>query len=434
MLESLSAKLRESLQKIVKIGFVDREAVDELILDIQRALLAGDVDVKLVFDLSENIRKRAFEKLPPALSRREWVIKVVYEELTRILGEEKPTIELKAKKILLVGLFGCGKTSCAAKLARFYQKRGLKPALICCDVVRPAAYEQLKQLAERIDVLFYGEKGENSANILKNALRKVRADILIVDSSGRDALDKELIKEIKELDEIFQPDERILVIPADIGQAARLQSEEFQKNLGITDIIVTKLDATAKGGGALSACYATNAKVKFICTGETPEDIEIYDPKRFVARLIGLPDLETILEKAKSAIKEEEAKKIIKAEFDLEDFYKQIEASQQVGPLTQIADMLGLGSKVPKDLLAKQQEKMKKWKYMLQSMTKEEKANPDIINSSRIRRIAKGSGTTEAEVRELLSQYNKMKKMIKMISPEKLRRGDLAKLVKGFRF
>ena len=432
MLKSLSTKLRDALEHLAK-GSADKEAVEQLVKEIQRALLSADVDVKLVYQLSESIRERAFEKIPPALTRREHIIRVVYEELTRIMGERRALVELKPKKILLAGLFGSGKTSTAAKLARFYQKHGLKPVLICCDTVRPAAYEQLKQLAERIDVTFYGEKNEkDSDKVLRNALSKISGDIFIVDSSGRNALDKELVDEIKTLNEILRPDEKILVIPADIGQAAKQQAIAFHEALQITDVIVTKLDATAKGGGALTACYETNAKVKFITIGEAVEDLDLYDPEKFVGRLLGMPDLETLLEKAKSVIDEKKAEKFVKGDFDLEDFYSQIEGMQKLGPLSGVFDMLGIGKIGSKFDLNVQEVKMKKWKYAIQSMTREEKSSPDIINSSRIRRIAHGSGLQESEVRELISNYSKAKKMMKKISPEKLKRGGMSGLFRQF--
>ncbi len=432
MLKSLSTKLRDAMDRLTK-GSPDKDAVEALVKEIQRALLSADVDVKLVFQLSESIRKRAFEDIPPALTRREHVIKVVYEELTRIMGEKKSVIELKPKKILLSGLFGSGKTTTAAKLARFYQKHGLKPALVCCDTVRPAAYEQLMQLSERIDVPFYGEKGEKDPDkVLKNALKKITADVLIVDSSGRNALDKELINEIKQLNKTLQPDEKILVIPADIGQAAKQQANAFHEALQITDVIVTKLDATAKGGGALTACYETGAKVKFITVGETVEALELYDPQKFVARLLGMPDLETLLDKARAVIDEKSAEKIVKGDFDIEDFYSQIEGMQKMGPLSGVFDMLGMGKAASKVDLEVQEAKMKKWKYAIQSMTREERANPDLINSSRVRRIAHGSGLRESDVRELISNYSKSKKMMKKISPKKLKRGGMAGLFRQF--
>jgi signal recognition particle subunit SRP54 len=425
MLKGLSSKLRASLEKLTSIGMVDKAAVEDLIKDIQRSLIEADVDVKLVFELSENIKKKSFDRLPPGLTRKEHVIKVVYEELTRILGEEKSIIELKSKKILLIGLFGSGKTSTAAKLARFYQKKGLKPCLVCCDVMRPAAYEQLEQLSKQIDVPFLGIKGEkDSSRVLKESLKKTKADILIVDSSGRNALDKDLISEIKKLNEILKPDEKILVIPADIGQAAKEQAVAFHSALNITDVIVTKLDATAKGGGALTACHTTGAKVKFITVGEKTGDLEEYDPTRFVSRLLGFPDLETLLEKARAVVDEKKAEKVIKGDFDMDDFYSQVESMQKMGPMSQILDMMGMGKiagKVPGGLNV-QEDKMKRWKFILQSMTPEEKAKPEVINSSRISRIARGCSCEENEVRELVSSYNKIKKMMKKVSPEKMKR------------
>ena len=432
MLKGLSEKLRGSIEKLTKSG-ATKEAVDEVVKDIQRALLESDVDVKLVFQMSENIRNNAFKDPPQGLTRKEYVIKLIYDELTKVLGEKKAVVELKPKKILLAGLFGSGKTTTSAKLGRFYQKKGLSIALVCCDTFRPAAFEQLQQLAEKIDVTFYGEKNEkNAAKVVKNALKKVKADVIIVDSSGRDALDAELVREIKEISKELNPDEKILVVPADIGQAAKQQAKAFHDALNITDIIVTKMDATAKGGGALAAAYETSAKVKFITVGETPDDLQQYDPEKFVARLLGFPDLESLLEKAKEVgVDKDKAEKMMKGDFDLEDFYEQIENVGKMGTFSSMLDMMGLG-KMAKGDVDSQQEKMKKWKYVIQSMTTEEKRSPDLLNSSRIRRIANGSGSKESDVRELISNYNKMKKMMKMMSPEKLKRGQMAKLMKQF--
>ncbi|MBI4174650.1 MAG: signal recognition particle protein, partial [Candidatus Aenigmarchaeota archaeon] len=388
MLGSLSGKLREAMDKLTGKGNIDKAAIDDLTRDIQRALLSADVDVSLVLELSERIRKRASSDLPAALTRKEHVIKVVYEELTDIMGREKATIELKPKKILLCGLFGSGKTSTAAKLARFYQKKGLKPFLICCDTFRPAAYEQLQQLASRIDVPFYGERGEkDSSKVLRNALKRTGGDVIIADSSGRNALDDDMIKEIKNLNEILKSDERILVIPSDIGQAAKEQATAFHNALGISDVIVTKLDATAKGGGALTACSLTGSKVKFIGVGETPEDLQQFDPEKFVARLIGFADLETLLEKARSVVDEKSAKAMLKGDFTMDDFLMQLDSINKMGSMSQILDMAGLGKAVAKKgNVAEQEGKMKKWKFAIQSMTREERNNPEIINSSRMRR------------------------------------------------
>jgi len=419
------------------MGSVDKQAVDDLVSEIKRALLSGDVNVHLAEEFGKNIEKKSFDKLPAGVTRKEHVLKTVYEELTNILGSEKPVISLKPKKILLCGLFGSGKTSTAARIARYYKKQGLSCAVVCCDTVRPAAYEQLEQLAKKIGVQFYGQKDEKDApTVLKNQLKKIKSDIVIVDSSGRDALDKDLIDEIIKLNDILKSDEKILVIPADIGQAAKVQADAFHKALAVTDVIVTKMDATGKGGGALTACYETGAKIMFITKGETPDDMEIYDPKKFVARLVGIPDIETIVEKAKAAGLESSAKKIMKADFDLNDFYEQIAGVGQVGSFSGIADMLGVGNKIPKDLLEKQQEKTKKWKFILDSMTVKEKNNPDLIDVSRTKRIAKGSGTSEAEVKEFLNNYYKTKKMSKQLGLSKMRQGDMSKLLRkgGLKF
>ena len=431
MLESLSQKLRGAVQKIASLTSVNDKVIDELVQEIKRALIAGDVNVQLAEQIAKNIKEKASGKIPAGMSRRDYIIKTVYDELISIMGGERPEISIKPKKILLVGLFGSGKTTTAAKLAKFYQKKGLSVGLVACDTVRPAAYEQLQQLSEKIGARFYGEKAEpNAAKIAKNASQKLSTDILIFDSSGRDALNSQIIDEIKSIAESAKPDEKILVIPADIGQAAKEQAEAFQNALGITNVIVTKLDATGKGGGALTACYETKSKVVFVTTGELPENMEVYDSKRFVARLIGMPDLETLLEKAKETVKPDIAEKIISADFNIEDFIKQMESMQSMGPLSNIVDMMGFGGKVPKDALQGHEDKMKKWKHIINSMTKDEKADPEIISPTRIVRIAKGSGTNEADVRDLLNNYNKIKKMMKSFNPAAMKRGNMQQLLR----
>ena len=440
MLEKLGSGLRNALKKIAKAGYIDKAVVDELVKDIQRSLLAGDVDVKLVFDLTQKIRKRVLEEKPPkGMTPKEHAVRIVYEEMVIFLGE-KADIPIKPGRILLCGLFGSGKTTTAAKLARFYQKKGLKPALVCCDVERPAAYEQLQQLSEQIHVPFYGEKGsKDSGKILEKALSTLKADVIIIDSSGRDALDEKMIDEIKNLHDIAEPEEKILVIPADIGQAARAQAEEFKKNLGITGVIITKMDGTAKGGGALTACSVTGATVKWIGIGEKIDAFEIFDPQRFVGRLIGWGDIQALMEKAKEAIEPEKAEKmadkLMSGKFTLSDFYEQIKSMQRMGPLKNVMEMIpGMPTaRLPKDFdPAKQEMKMRKWKYAIESMTKEEKEDPNIISATRIARISKGSGVPESDIRELIRNYNQSKKMMKMLGGGG-KRGALGKLARKFK-
>ena len=258
--------------------------------------------------------------------------------------------------------------------------------------------------------------------LVKEGMKKLKKYyILIFDSAGRNALDNELAEELKKLKNAIQPDEILLVIPADLGQAARKQSEEFHKLVGITGIVITKLDGTAKGGGALTACAVSGSPVKFIGFGEKFEDFDVFDPKRFISRLIGMGDLEALLEKAKNAISQEKAKsleeRIQSGKFTLIEFYEQIKTMQKMGPLSSILESIpGLGMGLPKNIeLSAQEEKMKKWCYIIDSMTKEEREKPEIINASRIKRIARGSGTSEEEVRELLRYYNQAKQLTKMI-------------------
>lgn len=402
--------LRESLRKVIRAIHVDESLLEEVIRDVQRELIKGDVDVKLVFELSERIRKRVKEE--KALSRRELLIRAIYEELVSLLGEGRK-IEIKEKptKILLVGLFGSGKTTTCAKLAHYYKKKGYKVLMLALDKFRPAAEEQLRQLGEKIKVKVSGE--------IKD-LEKY--DVVIADSAGRDALDKNLIEEIKRIKAKLKPQEILLVLSADIGQNAGVQAEKFHEALGITGVIVTKMDGTAKGGGALTACAKTGSHVVFLGTGEKVEDLEVFEPKRFVSRLLGMGDLESVLEKAREVMDEKKAEKVAKkmlsGEMNLLDLYEQLENLSKMGPLNKLVELIpGLGlAKVPKV----EEDKIKRFKHIMDSMTREELEHPEILNSSRIRRIAKGSGTSESEVRELIKQYNLMKRVMKGFGGRKM--------------
>ncbi|MEM7821834.1 MAG: signal recognition particle receptor subunit alpha [Candidatus Aenigmatarchaeota archaeon] len=438
MFDNLSKSLSELIRRITTGTTIDKNEVEEIIKELQKILLQSDVDIVLASELTSNVRKKCLEqKIPAGLTLREYVLKTIYEELVRLLGE-KPAGLLGKKRIMLVGLFGSGKTTTAAKLARYFQKQGLKSALVTCDFHRPAALEQLVQLGKQINVPVFYEKDPYTT--AKLSLEKFRNyDVIIYDTAGRNALDKELAEELKKLREIIKPDEVLLTIPADLGKVARKQSEEFHKLASITGVIITKMDGTAKAGGALAATSVTGAKVKFIGTGEKIEDFELYDPQRFVSRLLGLGDLQTLLEKAKEAeIKPEKVEKIVEGKFTLQDFYEQIESMEKMGPLRQLVSMIpGMGMKLPEEIMEMQEEKMKHFKNIIQSMTKQERENPEIITISRIKRIARGSGRPESEVRELLNQYEKMKKVMRQLGGLKgMQRGALKNLAKqfGFRF
>lgn len=423
VLEKLGSGLRSAIRKITKAGYIDKNVIDELVRDLQRVLLSGDVDVKLVFSLTEKIKNRALNEKPPSgMTAREHLVRIVYEELVNLVGK-KPEIKIKPQKILFVGLFGSGKTSSAGKLARFYKQKGLKTALIGCDVHRPAAMDQIKQIGELINVPVYISKEKDVKKIAREGMERFKKyDVLIFDSSGRDALDKELAREIKELESVINPDEILLTIPADIGQAAGPQSAEFNKLVGITGVFLTKLDGTARGGGAITACAITGSPIKFIGVGEKMSAIEIFNPEQFISRLIGWGDLKSLLEKAEESFDKKKVRKmkdrLESGKFTLTDFYEQIKSIQKMGPLSGLMDMIpGVGIRLPKNIDVKvQEERLKKWKYAIESMTPQERENPEIINSSRVSRISKGSGVQESDVRLLLNHFKKAKKVARMMS------------------
>ncbi len=425
MLEKLGQSLRNTLEKITKSVFVNKALVDEIVKDIQRALLQSDVNVKLVFEISNRIRDRALKEEIPGMTQKEVIVKIVYEELVRFLGEKgsKIVVNKKPFKIMLIGLYASGKTTTAAKLANYFKKRGYKVLMMQTDVYRPAAYEQLEQLGSKIGVDVVGDKTLKDATAIYNKFKSKinNYDVVIIDTAGRDALSEELISEIEELVDVVKPDEKLLVISADIGQAAMKQAEQFNKSCGITGVIVTKLEGTAKGGGALTACTATNSPIKFVGVGEKIEDLEEFDPESFVSRLLGFGDLKSLLQKVKQVVPEEKAedltKRFMEGNFNLKDLYEQMKAMRKMGPLSKIMELVpGFSTlKLPKEVLEVQQEKLEKWKYAMDSMTKEELEHPEIINSQRIDRISKGSGVSVSDVRLLLKQYRQSKKVAKML-------------------
>jgi signal recognition particle subunit SRP54 len=428
-LDRLGSSLTDAIKKLFRASVIDEAAVKELVRDIQRALLQADVNVQLVLEISKRIEERALkEKMPPGISRREHVIKVVYEELTRFVGEKPVPLNIepgKRKIMMLVGIQGSGKTTTAAKLARFYQKRGLKPALICADTYRPGAFAQLQQLAGRLNVPIFGDpKNKDPVKVVSEGLKHFSdKDLIIVDTAGRHKEERDLIKEMKTLEHKIKPDEVVMVIDGTIGQQALIQAKIFHEATPIGAIFVTKLDGSSRGGGALSAVAATGAPIKFIGTGEKTEDIESFIPSRFVGRLLGMGDLETLLEKVKEAeikVPKKKAKAILSGKFTLTDMYEQFEAVKGMGPFRKVLQMLpGMSQNVPEEMLNTAEGRLEKWRVIIQSMRSEEKENPKIFNSSRVKRVARGSGTTEKDVKDLLKQYVNMRKMMKMFKRKK---------------
>ncbi|MEM3259238.1 MAG: signal recognition particle protein Srp54 [Thermoplasmata archaeon] len=425
MLESLGQSLKETIRKITKASFIDKEIVEDVVRDIQRALLKSDVNVQLALKISQRVQQRALNEKPPeGMSPRNYIIKIIYEELTSILGNGKD-IKLKPQKIMLVGLYGHGKTTTAGKIARFFMRKGLSVHLVACDVHRPAAMEQLEQIGMALNIPVFYEKGENNAErIVKDFLKIYKGnEVAIFDTSGRHDLEESLIIELKSLKEIIKPDEVFLILDATIGQMAGKQAKSFNDAVGITGVILTKMDGTAKGGGALSAVAETGAPIAFIGTGEHLDDIEIFDPKRFISRLLGLGDLQTLLETAKEIEMDEEkaektAEKLLSGKFNLMDMYEIWEQMSRPGILQKIFNSLPTFSipgteKIDENFMEKSEEKLKKYRVILDSMTYEELENPEIIKGTRIDRIARGSGVKPEEVRELLKEFNNMVKAMK---------------------
>ncbi|VVB78232.1 Signal recognition particle 54 kDa protein [uncultured archaeon] len=424
MLGSLGSALKKGFDKIAGAIFLDKKTIELIVKDLQRALIQADVNVHLVKELGDKIKKEAENEKVKGIEKKEHLTKILHDEIQNLLGNEKHELKLekgKNNKIMLLGLYGAGKTTSSSKLAAYYAKRGFKVAMLGLDVHRPAARDQLEQLGKQIKIPVFFEREEKDPvktyKKLKPELEKF--DLVIVDTAGRHSLDKELIDEIKSLEKEIHPDYVILTIQADIGQAAKKQAHEFQEACNINGVIITRMDSTAKAGGALTACNETKAPVFFIGTGEKANDFETFNPKSFISRLLGLGDLDGLLERVQSAVDESSQKKakekLEKGEFNLRDFQEQLKNMGNVGSMSKIIEMIpGLGkAKIPEELLGNQEGKLKKWQHAIDSMTEDEINNPEIIEkqTTRIGRIAKGSGTTTAEIRQMLKQYSLLKEL-----------------------
>jgi signal recognition particle subunit SRP54 len=439
VLDDLGNSLKGTLKKIANAVYVDSKLIKEVVRDIQRALLQADVNVKLVLELSKKIEKRALEEKPPAgMSNREHAIHIVYDELVNILGESRE-LPMKKQVIMMVGLYGQGKTTTCGKLAIYFKKKGLRPALIAGDVHRPAAYEQLKQIAEQVEVPFYGDNKEKDAvKVVKEGLDKFKrsSDVIIVDTSGRHKLENDLITEMTDIFKATKPDEKLLVMDAAVGQQAGPQAKAFNDAINITGIVLTKLDGTAKGGGALSAAAEVGAPIVFIGTGEHSVDFETFDPARFISRLLGMGDIKSLLEKAEESLKgkdaEKTARRIMSGKFTLHEMYDQMDMLSGMGPLKKVAEMLpgGFSGKLKDTDMDNTQDKLKKFRFIMDSMTDEEMNDPSIVRSSRIKRIARGAGVENKDVKELLKYYDMTKRMMKGFSGNRKLQKNLMKQFK----
>lgn len=425
MLDILKTGLRAVLKKIVNSSGIDEALIKELAKDIQRALLQSDVNVKLVFEITKNLETRSLnETPPPGLSRKDHIVKILYDELANLLGVEEKQFSFqpgKLNKVLMLGIQGSGKTTITAKLSKFLTKQGYRVGVVGADTYRPGALTQLKTMCEKANVEVYGEENnKDSPQIVKNGLKHFEnsnLDIILIDTAGRHKEEKDLLDEMIQISKVAQPDLALLIIDGTIGQQCYNQAEAFHKTVPVGGIIITKLDSSAKGGGALAAAAATGAQIMYIGTGERIDDLEKFSSTRFVGRLLGMGDIQALLDMAKRLENEgdeERLKRISHGKMNMEDFYYQIEEATRAGGLRSIMDnMPGFSGMVKEDQLDQQEERMQKWRFIIQSMTKQEKADPDLLNASRIKRIARGSGWSEHDVKELLKAYKNSKDMMK---------------------
>ena len=432
MFESLSEKLEKALEKFKEKGKLTPDDVKRGLREIKLALLEADVNYKVVKNFINRIQERALsQEVMESLTPFQQIVKIVYEELVNTLGGSAKGLDLGAQKpakILLAGLQGSGKTTTAAKLARYLKKKGFNPMLVSVDIYRPAAIKQLKVLAEKIGVPFYeANLNDKPVEIVKKAIEEAKnqgRDVLIIDTAGRLHIDENLMNELIELKEKFNPAEVLLVADAMMGQDAVNIAKEFNEKVGITGIILTKIEGDARGGAALSIKEITQKPIKFLGTGEKVEAFEVFYPERLANRILGMGDVLTLIEKVQETIDLKKAKelekKIKKLEFDLEDLREQLRQIRKLGSIKDILNYFpGLNKKlneIPFD-----EKELIKMEAIINSMTKEERRNPKIINASRKRRIAKGSGTTVQDVNKLLRSYEEMRKIFKkMRHPSKL--------------
>lgn len=430
MLGNLGKNLTKTMKKLAGMAIIDEEVVKDVIKDIQRALIHADINIKLVLNLSKTIEGRALNEEPPkGVTPKEHVIKIVYEELVHLLGKKAEEIEIEEKpyKILFVGLQGSGKTTTIGKMSRYLQKKGFNPAIICTDTWRPAAYEQLHQLTHNLNVPLYGDpENKNALDLARKGLKEFKKqDIIIIDTAGRHKEERDLLDEMEQISKVVEPDEVILVIDGTIGQQAREQALAFSKTTEIGSIIITKLDGSAKGGGALSAVAEIGAPIKFIGTGEKIEDLEVFDPERFISRLLGMGDIKALIERAEEIAEEDldmdAMDAMLSGKFTLKDMYSQFEMMNKMGPMQQVMNMLpGMGGKLPKNASQVTEEKLTKYKIMMDSMTEQELTHPEVIKQSRVKRIARGSGMRNEDVKELLKYYQVTKKAMKGFGKRKM--------------
>jgi signal recognition particle subunit SRP54 len=439
VLDSLGKSLRGVLQKIARGSSIDEALLGEVSRDIQRALLQSDVNVQLALDLTQRVKKRATSEKPPAgASMRDFLVRIIYEEIRGILGPDRP-FEVKPRRILMVGLFGQGKTTTSAKLARHFQKKGVRVGLVAADVHRPAAIDQLEQLSKKVGCDFYANRGEQRAEVIvREALERFPPHVaVIVDTAGRSGIDAELIAELARVRDVAKPDETLLVLDAAMGQAAGRSAEAFHKAVGLTGVVLTKLDGSAKGGGALSAVAVSGAPIVFIGTGEHLDELERFEPTRFVSRLLGMGDIQTLLERFEELADKEQAEKaaehLMTGKFSLRDMRAQLDSLGQMGPFSKLMSMLPAlgGAKLSDDQMEDTQKRMRRFRSILDSVNPAELDDYHLIKGERLHRIARGSGQKLPEVRALLKYVETTRKAAHGIASNRRLRRQLERQFQG---
>lgn len=426
--EGLSDKLQGALGKLKSKGKLTEKDVKDAMREVKLALLEADVNFKVVKDFIKKVQERCVgQEVMTSLTPAQHVIKIVNEELTALMGDVQSKVMISSKPptiIMMVGLQGAGKTTTSGKIGNYFKKQGKRPLLVACDVYRPAAIKQLQVVGEKLDIPVFnmGDK-ENPVNIAKAGLShalKNNNDLVIIDTAGRLHIDETLMDELKSIKSEIKPHEILLVVDSMTGQDAVNVAESFDNALGLDGVVLTKLDGDTRGGAALSIRAVTQKPIKFIGMGEKLDDLEPFYPDRMASRILGMGDVLSLIEKAQDAMDLEKAKelesKIRKQDFDFEDMLAQFEQIENMGPLDKILGMMpGMGNLKNQlgnvDLNGKE---MKRTKAIIQSMTLEERRKPELLNASRKRRIAKGSGTSVQDINRLIKQLNEMKKMMKM--------------------
>lgn len=428
MFENLTDKLQEVFSKLAKRGKLSEGDVDAALREVRVALLEADVNYKVVKDFVARVRERAVgAEVMRTFMPAQQVVKIVNEELIKTLGEPSK-LDLSGSPphvIMLVGLQGSGKTTTAAKLALRLRKSGHRPLLVAADPRRPAAVTQLEVLGKQLDIPVYEEGSDvPPPTVCANAVRRAEEsayNTVILDTGGRLHIDEELMRELAEIKKNVSPQEVLLVADAMTGQDAVRAADDFNQRVGLTGLILTKADGDARGGAAISIRSVTGVPIKFLGVGEKTDALEPFYPDRLASRILGMGDILSLIERAETALDQEEAlavgRKLAKGEFDLEDFRRQLREVKKMGPLSQILDMIPGFSQISQELSPEiTDQQMKRIEAIVNSMTLEERHNPQIINASRKRRIARGSGTTVQEINRLLGQFRQMQRMMKQLT------------------